>query len=60
MSRLALPMDVKSEFNIVSLPTLSRRLEELCVERDLVLWTDSSMSGRKDGLVLENEKARSR
>ena len=40
----ALLMDVKSAFNNVSRPMLSRGLEELGIEPDLIRWTDSFMS----------------
>jgi len=49
-------MDVKSAFNDVSRPVLSRRLVKLGVEPDLVRWTDSLMSDRKVRLVLEGRE----
>ena len=52
----ALLMDVKSAFNNVSRPILSRRLGELGIEPDLVRWTDSFMSDRKVRLVLEGRE----
>jgi len=52
----ALMMDVKSAFNNVSRPVLSRRLVELGIEPDLVRWTDSFMSDRKVRLMLEGRE----
>ena len=52
----ALLMDVKSAFNNVSRPVLSRRLTDLGIEPDLVRWTDSFMSDRKVKLVLEGKE----
>jgi len=51
-------MDVKSAFNNVSRPVLSRRLVELGIEPDLVRWTDSFMSDRKVRLVLEGREGK--
>jgi len=46
-------MDVKSD---VSHPVLSRRLEELGIEPDLIRWTDSFTSCGKVKLVLEGRE----
>jgi len=52
----ALLMDVEAAFNNVSRQVLSRRLDELGIELDLVRWTDSFMSGRKVKLVMEGRE----
>jgi len=39
-------MDVKSAFNNVSRPILSKRLGELGIEPDQIGWADSFMSDR--------------
>ena len=50
-------MDVKSAFNNVSRPILSKRLEELGIEPDQVGWADSFMSDRT-GSCCMREKVR--
>ena len=52
----ALLMDVKSAFNNVSRPMLSRRLGGLGIEPDLVRWPNSFMSDREVRLVLEGRE----
>jgi len=51
----ALFMDVKSAFNNVSRTHLSRRMEALEIEPDLIRWTGSFMSDRQVKLVLDGE-----
>jgi len=53
----ALLMDVKSAFDNVSRPILSRRLGELGIEADLIRWKDSFMSDRRVKLVLEGRES---